>query len=226
MLKQFENRSAGRSPAGPYQAQPLQVCYRIASLPAHAASQHWLHCPRMRMPRGPRMGAELASPHRPRMPHRPPALASARLIGKLGSPRARTPRRPCAGPAAPLPARAPLATDRLLRRDPVTATTGQHPHPHSLCGRCGGRAPARPPGRRLHSLAPLPPCRRVLSPSRTPAGLLGPGPRASSPPPGSCNPPSPPHPPTLPHPRLRMRLICIVGRDADVAVALLAEVSP
>ena len=44
------------------------------------------HCPRMRMPRGTRMGASLASLHRPRMQHRPPTLTSARLIGKLGSP--------------------------------------------------------------------------------------------------------------------------------------------
>ena len=53
----------------------------LAALPEHAHAA-W-----------PRMGAELASPHRPRMPHRPPALTSARLIGKLGppSPRARTP---------------------------------------------------------------------------------------------------------------------------------------
>jgi len=156
MLKQFENRSAGRSPAGPYQAQPLQVCYRIASLPAHAASQHWLHCPRMRMPCGPRMGAELASPHRPRMPHRPPALASARLIGKLGSPRARTPRRPCAGPAAPLPARAPLATDRLLRRDPVTGLTAPQLQVSIPARTPCGRLPARQPARQSLCLCPSP----------------------------------------------------------------------
>jgi hypothetical protein len=184
MLKQFENRSGGRSPAGPYQAQPLQVCYRIASLPAHAASQHWLHCTRMRMPRGPRMGAELASPHRPRMPHRPPALASARLIGKLGSPRARTPRRPCAGPAAPLPARAPLATDRLLRRDPVTGLTAPQlqvsipTRTLSAGDAAGGRLPARRAAACTHS-PPFPPVAGFSAPAvhRRACSVLDPEPR-------------------------------------------------
>ena len=42
----------------------------LAALPAHAHAA-WPT----------RMGASLASPHRPRMPHRPPAITSAHLLG-------------------------------------------------------------------------------------------------------------------------------------------------
>jgi hypothetical protein len=169
MLKLFENRSAGRSLAGPYKAKPLQVCCSIASLPAHAASPH---CPRMRMPRGPRMGASLDSPHRPRMLHRPPAITSARLLG-ISLPSCG---RSAAPAQAPLPARAPLATDRSLRRDPVTGlaapqlqvsilaspartlSAGACPASHSV-----SVSPSLPLS--LHSLTrPPPPRRRVLSP--------------------------------------------------------------
>ena len=65
----------------------------LASLPAHAASPH---CPRMRMPRGPRMGASLASPAHSASPARHHFCPPARDLPPL----VRTSRRPCAGPAA------------------------------------------------------------------------------------------------------------------------------
>ncbi len=60
-------------------------------------------------------------------------------------PHARTPRRPCASPAASActPCHRQIATPGTGDRPDCSPTTGQRPRLHSLCGRLPARQPAR-----------------------------------------------------------------------------------
>ena len=74
----FFRHSCGQLLACGLHSQPRRIRHVQSEASAGAALPH---CPRMRMPRGPRMGDSLASPHRPRMSHRLPAITSARPLG-------------------------------------------------------------------------------------------------------------------------------------------------